>query len=180
MKKITVLAISVFLVVLSGCKSSGKGDPKQVLHSFLTALSNKDFSKAKTLATKDSDRMLSMMEMGMQQMQNMNQGGHADKMMEMLGNMKMGDANVKGDQATVTVTDTKSNESTDFLLKKEDGDWKVAFDISTLTDMANKKMQEHGMQGMGNIDSGAIRQRMDSMMNNMRMQAAPDTSSPQQ
>ncbi|HZI69163.1 MAG TPA: hypothetical protein VFD44_05615, partial [Hanamia sp.] len=64
--------------------------------------------------------------------------------------------------------------------KKEDGGWKVAFDISTLTDMANKKMQEHGMDGMGNIDSGAIRQKMDSMMNNMRMQPAPDSNSPQQ
>ncbi len=165
MKKIIVLTVTVFAIILSGCKSAGKGDPKEVLHSFLTALSQKDFKKAKTYATKDSDGMISMMEMGMQSMQNINQGDHADKMMEMINNMKMGPAKIDGENATVPVIDSKSNESTDFLLKKEKGDWKVAFDMSTLMEMANKKMQEHGMDG---LDSARIRERMDSAMSNMR------------
>jgi len=168
MKKIIVLGLTVFAIILSGCKSTGKGDPKEVLHNFLTALSQKDFTKAKTLATQDSDGMISMMEMGMQSMQNANEGGHADKMMEMINNMKMGSAVIDGDKATVPVIDSKTNESTDFLLKKEKGDWKVAFDMSTLMEMANKKMQEHGMQG---LDSARIREGMDSAMSNMqRMQ----------
>jgi hypothetical protein len=168
MKKIIVLGFTVFAIILSGCKSAGKGDPKEVLHNFLTALSQKDFAKAKTLATQDSDGMISMMEMGMQNMQNANQGDHADKMMEMINNMKMGPAVIDGDKATVPVIDSKTNESTDFLLKKEKGDWKVAFDMSTLMEMANKKLQEHGMQG---LDSGRIREGMDSAMSNMqRMQ----------
>jgi hypothetical protein len=175
MKKIIVLAATVSLILLSGCQSAGKGNPKEVLHQFLTALSQKDFKKAKTLATQDSDGMISMMEMGMQNMQNMDKGGHADKMMDMINNMKMGDAVIDGDKATVSVTDSKSNESTDFLLKKENGDWKVAFDMSTLMEMANKKMKEHGLNGLGNMDSAQIRQRMDSAMNNMRSmdQGAP-------
>lgn len=175
MKKIIVLAVTAFVFVLSGCKSAEKGDPKEVLHSFLTALSQKDFAKAKTYATEDSDGMISMMEMGMQSMQNMNQGGHADKMMEMVNNMKIGAAVIEGDKATVPVVDSKTNESTDFLLKKEKGDWKVAFNMSTLMEMANKKMKEHGMNGIGSMDSAQIRQGMDSAMNNMRNmdQSAP-------
>ena len=46
--------------------------------------------------------------------------------------------------------DKKSGETTDFTLKKESGDWKVAFDKSTLMEMAQKKMKEHGMGGMPN------------------------------
>jgi hypothetical protein len=168
MKKIIVLAVTVTVIILSGCKSAGRGNPKDVLHSFLTALSQKDFSKAKTYATQDSDGMISMMQMGMQNMQNTNDSGHADKMMEMINNMKMGDAVIDGDKATVSVIDSKSNEPTDFLLKKEKGDWKVAFDMSTLTEMANKKMKEHGMNGLGNMDSAQMREGMDSAMNNMR------------
>jgi len=85
----------------------------------------------------------------MQQMNN----DHADKMMQMVNNMQMGDATISGDSATVPVTDKKSGESTDFLLKKENGNWKVAFDMSTLMNMANKKMMEHGLKGMHRNDS---------------------------
>ena len=164
MKKIAAFAITISIIMISGCKSASSGDPKEVLHNFLTALSQKDFTKAKTLATEDSDGMISMMEMGMQNMQNMEQGGHADKMMEMVKNMKIGAAVIDGDKATVPVTDSKSNESIDFLLKKEKGDWKVAFDISTLTDMATKKMKEHGINDM---DSVRIKEKMDSAMQHM-------------
>jgi hypothetical protein len=166
MKKIAAFAITISIIIISGCKSADNGDPKEVLQNFLTALSQKDFTKAKTFATQDSDGMISMMEMGMQNMQNMDQGGHADKMMELVKNMKIGAAVIDGDKATVPVTDSKSNESTEFLLKKEKGNWKVAFDMSTLMDMANKKMKEHGINDM---DSAQIREKMDSAM-----QHAPD------
>ena len=163
MKKILVLSMTLSIIIISGCKSAGKGDPKEVLHNFLMALSQKDFSKAKTYATQDSDGMISMMQMGMQSMQNANGESHADKMMELVKNMKMGSAEIDGDKATVPVTDLKSNESTDFLLKKEKGDWKVAFDMSTLMNMANKKMKEHGMD----MNSPEIREKMDSAMQKM-------------
>lgn len=163
MKKIFIAAITISFLIFSGCQSAGKGDPKDVLHSFLTAMSQKDFTKAKTLATQDSDGMISMMEMGMQSMQNGNGNDHADKMMELVNNMKIGSAVIDGDKATVSVTDSKSNESTDFQLKKEKGDWKVAFDMTTLMDMANKKMKEHGMD----MNSPEIKEKMDSAMQKM-------------
>jgi hypothetical protein len=160
MKKLLICAFSVSLLIFSGCKSSDKGDPQKVLHNFLMALSQRDFPKAKTYATQDSDGMISMMEMGMQKMGNNIDEGHAGKMMELVKNMKMSPAKIEGDKATVEVTDSKSNESTDFLLKKEKGDWKVAFDMSTLMKMASKKMKEHGMD----LNSPEARDKMDSAM----------------
>ena len=50
---------------------------------------------------------------------------------------------------------------TDFTLRKESGAWKVAFDKSTLMEMAQKKMKEHG----GNMrkDMNDILPEMDSV-----------------
>jgi hypothetical protein len=163
MKKILLYALPFALIIMTGCKSQEKGAPKDVLHNFLTALAKKDFSKAKTYATKDSDGMISMMETGMQGMQSMDDNSHANEMMELVNNMKIGAAQIEGDKATVPVADSKSNESIDFLLKKENGDWKVAFDMATLMDMASKKMKEHGMD----MNNPEIKKKMDSAMENM-------------
>ena len=89
---------------------------------------------------------MNMIQMGMQNM--------GDKSNEMINyqkeNLEVGTAVIAGDKATVPVKDKKSGETTDFTLKKESGDWKVAFDKSTLMEMAQKKMKEHGMGGMHN------------------------------
>jgi len=117
-----------------------------------------------------------MMQMAMQNMQN-GENSHSDKMLEMINSFKMNDAVVNGDNATVTVTDKKSNESTDFLLKKEDGEWKVAFDMSTLMEMANKKMKEHGLENRVETDSGKTpNATVDSTMKNVpQSPQMPDT-----
>jgi len=150
MKQIVVIIIAAFVVILPGCKTGGGGNPKEVLNHFFDALSKKDINEAKKYATKDSEGMLGMMEMGMQNMNN----DHADKMLGMIQNMEMGNATITGDRATVPVKDKKTGETIDFLLKKESGDWKVAFDMGTLMEMANKKMKEHGINNMPGMDSG--------------------------
>ena len=143
MKKIIVSALAASILILAGCKSGG-GDPKVVLMNFFDALAKKDFTAVKKYTTKDSEGMLSMMQMGMQNM--------GDKSNEMMNyqkeNIELGTAVIDGDKATVPVKDKKSGETTDFTLKKESGDWKVAFDKSTLMEMAQKKMKEHGFGGM--------------------------------
>ncbi len=177
MKKFLLLLITISVVFFSGCQTSGGGNPKEVLKHFFDSISKKDFTDAKKFATKDSDGMISMMEMGMKNMNN----EHGDKMMEMIQNMQMDNAVINGDKATVSVKDKKSGETTEFLLKKENGDWKVAFDMSTLTEMANKKMKEHGMSGLdsmnGMMDSNYLKNEeknahaqkfMDSILDSIR------------
>lgn len=174
MKKFILLLITVLIVIFSGCQTAGGGNPKEVLKHFFGSISKKDFTEAKKQATKDSDGMLSMMEMGMQNMNN----AHGDKMMGMIQNMQMGNAVINGDRATVSVKDKKSGEARDFLLKKENGDWKVAFDMSTLMEMANKKMKGHGTDSInGMMDTNYLKKEdknahaqkfMDSILDSIR------------
>lgn len=165
MKKIFLFVITSFLLILSGCHTGGSGNPKEVLSSFFNALSKKDVATAKKYATKDSDGMLSMMEMGMKMSGNI-QNEHEDKMLGMMQNMQLGEPTIKGDEATVPVTDKKSGEVTNFLLRKENGDWKVAFDMATLSNMATQKMKDHGMD-MGNMNMDSLNAAMPDMKDKM-------------
>ncbi len=143
MKQIILSVLAALLLTISGCKS-GDGDPKMVLTKFFDALSKKNIDEAKKYVTKDSEGMMSMVQMGMQ-----NAGDKANEMANYgKENLEFGAATIDGDKATVPVKDKKSGETTDFTLKKESGDWKVAFDKSTLMEMAQKKMKEHGMGNM--------------------------------
>ena len=166
MKKFFILAITLFVIILPGCQSGDGGNPTEVLTNFFNAVSKKDFNAAKKYATQDSDGMLSMIEMNMSG--NM-QDDHVAKMFEMLQNAQIGTPVIKGDGAIIKVTDKKSGEATDFLLKKERGDWKVAFDMTTLSEMGRQKMEEHGMDMKNmNLDSlnaamPDLKKKMDSM-----------------
>jgi hypothetical protein len=153
MKKVLILIISAFVLILQGCQSNKTtNDPKEVLDHFFEALAKKDVTEAKKYVTKDSEGMMGMVEMGMK-----NVGDSSPAMVYKKENIIMGEPVINGDRATIGVTDKMSKEETDFVLKKEHGEWKVAFDKSTLMEMAQKKMKEHGLNGMGmdsiNLDS---------------------------
>ncbi len=144
MKKMLMGAVVLASVFFAGCNSAGKGDPKSVLVSFFDALTKKDISGARKLATAESKSMLDMMEMGMKMGGDKKDDGKYDK-----EKMEFGDAKIEGDKATVAVKDKSSGETTNFTLKKEGGDWKVAFDKSSMMNMGMDKMKDKGM----NIDS---------------------------
>ena len=59
--------------------------------------------------------------------------------------MEIGEAKIDGDKATVNVKETKNGESVNFVLKKEEGSWKVAMDMNTMMGMGAEKMKEKGM-----------------------------------
>ncbi|MEO8112282.1 MAG: hypothetical protein ABI594_19700 [Ginsengibacter sp.] len=140
MKKIIFGLITLLMIIVSGCKTSDAGDPKLVLVKFFDAIAKKDIEEAKKYVTKDSEGMMGLVQMGMQSM-----NGKEDGMLNYeKGNIDVGTAVIDGDKATVPIKDKKSGEMTDFTLRKESGAWKVAFDKSTLMEMAQKKMKEHG------------------------------------
>jgi len=149
MKKMLVaVAVTVSLLFVS-C-SSGGGDPKTVLMAFFDAMSKKDIAGAKKLATKESEQMFSLMEMGM----NMAKDAKNDEMEKFdKAKMEFGETKIDGDKATVAVKDKSSGESTNFILKKESGNWKVAFDKATMMQMGAEKMKEKGMDGNAAMDS---------------------------
>ena len=127
----------------------------------------KNIDEAKKYVTKDSEGMMGLVQMGMQ-----NMGNKSNEMMNYeKENIELGTAAIDGDKATVPVKDKKSGETTDFTLKKESGVWKVAFDKSTLMEMAQKKMKEHGM---GNMNNG-MNDSLESI-NNRSMQSMDSVS----
>jgi len=138
MKKAILYSVVLMMVGISGCQTAGGGgDPRSVLISFFNALEKKDITTARKYATKESESMLNMIETAMKMApDSLKQKDYN------VQNMEFGDPAINGDQATVPVKDKKSaNESTNFILKKEDGNWKVAFDKMTMTEMAKSKMK---------------------------------------
>jgi delta 1-pyrroline-5-carboxylate dehydrogenase len=139
MKKLFMAAAILSSVMLfTGCGGSG-GDPKATLTAFFDAMGKKDIEAARKLATADSKSMIDMMEMGLKMAKDNKETDKFDK-----SRMEFGDAKIEGDKATVPVKDKTSGESTNFTLKKEDGQWKVAFDKSSIMQMATDKMSEKG------------------------------------
>ena len=165
MKKIIVLMSAALVIILSGCNSNS-GDPKEVLGHFFDAMSHKNIDEAKKYVTKDSEGMMGMMQMGMNSMDE-----NDNEMPLQKENMEIGNAVITGDRATVPVKDKKTGETTDFVLKKESGAWKVAFDKSTLMEMGQKKMKEHGMGSMQGMDS--MKHNMNEAMDSLNA-AMPD------
>lgn len=131
-------AILSSVMLFTGCGGSG-GDPKATLTAFFDAMGKKDIEAARKLATADSKSMIDMMEMGLKMAKDNKETDKFDK-----SRMEFGDAKIEGDKATVPVKDKTSGESTNFTLKKEDGQWKVAFDKSSIMQMATDKMSEKG------------------------------------
>ena len=147
-KMLLAVAVTVsFLFV--GCNGGG-GDPKAVLMAFFEAMSKKDIAGAKKLATKDSEQMFSLMEMGM----NMAKDAKNEEMDKFdKAKMEFGETKIEGDKATVAVKEKESGESTNFILKKEGGSWKVAFDKASVMQMGADKMKEKGTDPSAAMDS---------------------------
>jgi Domain of unknown function (DUF4878) len=157
MKKLILSLFAVALLASTGCKSGGasSSDPKATLISFFKAMSKKDFAAAKKMATKESESMFSLMEMGMNMADKMDKK-EADEAFNKFDDAKMefGEAKIEGDKATVPVTHKDEKETANFILKKEDGAWKVAFDKASMAEMGGEKMKrENANDENFNMDS---------------------------
>ncbi|UEG48696.1 DUF4878 domain-containing protein [Ferruginibacter lapsinanis] len=149
MKKLLMaIAILSSALFITSCKS-GSGDPKGVLISFFDALSKKDIDGARKLATTDSKSMLDMMEMGIKMAKDSKE---ADSKYDKT-KMEFGEPKIEGDKATIEVKNKEKNESTNFILKKEDGAWKVAFDKASMMQMGMEKMKEKSGEGMDSLNN---------------------------
>ncbi|MFN0081595.1 MAG: hypothetical protein ACKVOM_03680 [Ferruginibacter sp.] len=155
MKKLLLAAVVVCLAVFVSCKHDNTGNPNEVLSAFFDAMAKQDTVKIKVLSTKESEQMLSMMKMGMSMADSKKDLEKYDKT-----KMEFGTAIIDGDNAKVPVKDKASSETVNFLMKKEDGKWKVAFDKSSLIEMGMEKMKDSKM----NMND-TLNKAMDEMKN---------------
>lgn len=165
MKKLFIAAIIAVPLMFSNCKPNNSGgDPKAVLSQFFDALKKKDIAAAKKLATEDSKQLLDLMESGMAKMKDTADDEKFDKT-----KVEFGEPKIDGDRATIAVKEPKSNESMNFTLKKEKGDWKVAFDKATMMGNAMEKLNEKGINVSDSVNK-AMKELEDVNMDSLKEQ----------
>ena len=143
MKKIILSILAFSSICIISCKNND-GDPQSVLSQFFDAMSKKDIATSRKLATEESKSMLDLMEMGIKMDSSTEVSEKYDK-----SKMEFGEPKIDGDKATITVKEKKNGEALNFTLKKEKGNWKVAFDKASMMNMGMDKMKEKGIDPSG-------------------------------
>lgn len=134
------------LLILNGCNSETQ-KPEIVVASFFDALSKQDFETAKEFATKKSESVLDMISLAANfQIEKM------DSSMFDKSRLQFGTPKIEGDSAIVEVSIKNSNEFIPLKLKKEDGDWKVAFEAETLMKIGLDKIKKEGRKKGQQLD----------------------------
>lgn len=149
MKKIAIVTLMAgfFALLMTGCKGKDKaagGDPKTALTAFFEKMAKKDIDGAAALCTKDSKSTMDLMKKGIEAAEKMKGKESEAKEEDDFKDMLVGDAKIDGDNATVSVTNTKKKETVEFPLKKEGGDWKVDFTMTTLMKMGMDAKKDKG------------------------------------
>lgn len=163
MNRFLGIAMAMLSVLVMGCeqRSSG-GDPKKIAQAFYEALDSRDYEKAKSMATKESqnglDLLNTMYTAGKAFTGNNNQEPpkKADK-------LEWGDAIIEGTTAVVPLK--VNGENRDIKLKQEEGIWKVAMDKNNMnkTGLDSAALQveppteEELKQALEGLENGAIK-----------------------
>lgn len=162
MKKI-LLVVTVLTSLLFGCNTRKKSDenPRVVVINFFDAIQKKDIDAAKDLATADSKSMLNIIDMALK----VKSDFKLDEFDQ--SNMEFSEAKINGDNATVSVKEKTSGEATNLSLKRENGEWKVAFDLSSLMEMGVEQMKNSGNGITDSISNSFDQLNIDSIEKEM-------------
>ena len=149
-----VFCFACAMVLMGSCSSSPAGNPRDTLSAFFDAMSKKDMETVRKLTTSESKGIIDMMQMGMNMVNDNSALANYDK-----ANMEIGEAVINGDEATVITKEKTTGESVTFSLKKQEGAWKVAFDMGSMMQMATDKMKEKG------VSADSLKMMMNEMKN---------------
>ena len=117
MKKIfNLFVLATVIVAFAACKG-GSADPKGVATQFVTALDSKDYTTAKSLSTKESEQMLSMVEAIAGAVPDDGKKAKIDKMT----------CTETGETASCTYCCDRDGKEGKVDLVKKDGKWQVDF-----------------------------------------------------
>lgn len=127
-KSLLVVILGLVVLALVSCNSD-KSKIKTVITSFFTALNHKDPQSAKLYATKESGDFLNLIH------QQILQTNNSDTTQNMNEKILVTDIKVNGDIATASVRSESQKTPLTVTVKKENGEWKVAFDKSSIATM---------------------------------------------
>lgn len=129
----------LLITVMIACNINN-GDPKSVAKHFFEAVKATNFEEAQKYATKDSKMALQLAQMAVNF-----SASNKDTILAQLDkhNIEYGEPVITGNDATIGITLDKKDKI-NFNMKKEDGIWKMAFDLSSLMKMGMGNMEKHG------------------------------------
>ncbi|MEO8768929.1 MAG: hypothetical protein ABI402_02555 [Ferruginibacter sp.] len=172
MKKIFFVVLLLAPLMYFGCKPGAGGDPKVVVSQFFEALHKKDIPAARKLATAESKSMLDRMEASLKMKDVDEANAKFDPKL-----MQIGEPVIDGDKASVSIKKTDEKQTIKFTLKKENGDWKIAFDEATLMANAMEQMKKSGiniadsigkaMKEFKNVNLDSLKQGMKDAMDSV-------------
>ncbi len=140
--KTTLLSLLFISIAIIGCNNEDAGNPETVLQSFFDAMSKRDIESARQYATKESKPLLDMMSM----ISKLDSNSSIESSRYLKENIVIGKVKYQGDEAIVEVKHKNEPDKMDFTLVKEDGKWKVAFDLNSILTIGMQKMKENGSQ----------------------------------
>ena len=146
MKRTIAALLMIGFMIINGCNSETQ-KPEMVVDAFFDALSKQDFETAKAFATEKSESVLDMISLAANfQIEKM------DSSMFDKSRLQFGTPKIEGDSAIVEVSIKNSSEFIPLKLKKENGDWKVAFDAETLMKIGLDKIKSEGRKNGKQLD----------------------------
>jgi len=154
MKKLLVCGCMLGMLFLSGCNSASS--PKAVLAKFLTAMEHGDIQEAKKYASADSQSFLNMV------------GENNNGTVDVYKNedfVVTDNIRINGNDAKVEVRGKSSDTGIDFSLRKEDGGWKVVFNLGALFNTAIEGFKKAGQDVKKEINNAldSIKTSLDSL-----------------
>ncbi|MBC6994730.1 DUF4878 domain-containing protein [Neolewinella lacunae] len=120
--KVLVFYLSVAFLgaLVSGCGSSGKGTPSEVVSLFLDELYDKDFNGAKKYGTERTAGMLDMAQAMLIAM-----GKIDEPTPEKREDITIASETIEGETAVVVTHNAVNGKDTTYELVKVDGKWKI-------------------------------------------------------
>lgn len=136
MKRLSVFAVSLSLCALTFTGCTKRSDPKDVSVKFLSAIQRADYTEAKNYATEDSKAMLDALASFQKMLPESSQ--------EKIKHEKFVVRHVETGDSFAVVTYASDIDTTGKVLKlkKEHGEWKVAFTKETILPELDKPLNE--------------------------------------
>ncbi len=136
----------VFAILLSSCQQDNN-DPRLTLMRFSEALKKKDFKTARTMATAGSASTLSIIEKGLN-----TDSSNAIWLPVLTDDFEYKPATINGNEATVKMINKNNQEDFDIELVKQEEEWKVNFEISSLFRIMLHKLNKKGAAKARDLD----------------------------
>lgn len=145
--------VLLFMLVFNSCKTKAT-DPNSAAKGFTEALMNDDFDAAEDFATRESHSTLEMLKSAKQMSEPSGSQESMNIMKAAVGKtVTYSNAKMDGTDRAIISVMANGKEVTPLILKKEEGFWKVAYDIASIMDGERLNLRDKSLPFTEQSDS---------------------------